>query len=203
MNCWTLLQIRQRLVYNVWWYHEEHWRKCRFFFWYSTWRLVVMTDTSPECHICGESIDVAKSKLQLKPESCSHFMCDGCIEDLILTDPNDEENPNYPCPFCAISETCGTAEPSEVNNDTIKYATSNLVRLTSPTWRFFGVNEAPKTIVVNGNHLEFCQYFSIFHKTRYLIHLTTCNKHILTTSDQNRNLIAHIMDSFDSFFHLF
>ena len=80
-----------------------------------------MTDTSPECHICGESIDVAKSKLQLKPESCSHFMCDGCIEDLILTDPNDEENPNYPCPFCAISETCGTAEPSEVNNDTIKY----------------------------------------------------------------------------------
>ena len=77
-----------------------------------------MTDTSPECHICSESIDVAKSKLQLKPESCSHFMCDGCIEDLILTDPNDEENPNYPCPFCAKSETCGTAEPTEVRNDT-------------------------------------------------------------------------------------
>ena len=42
----------------------------------------------------------------------------------------------------------------------------------------FGVNKAPKTIVVNGNHLEFCQYFSLFRKTRYLIHLTTCNKHI-------------------------
>ena len=82
------------------------------------------------------------------------------------------------------------------------YATSNLVRLTSPTWRFFGVNEAPKTIVVNGNHLEFHQYFSIYCKTRYLIHLTTCNEHILTTSDQNSNLIAHIIDSFDSFFHL-
>ena len=67
----------------------------------------------------------------------------------------------------------------------------------------FWVNEAPKTIVVNGNHMEFHQYFLIYCKTRYLIHLTTCNEHILTTSDQNRNLIAHIMDSFDSFFHLF
>ena len=80
-----------------------------------------MTDTSPECHICGESIDVAKSKLQLKPESCSHFMCDGCIDDLILTDPNDEENPNYPCPFCAKSATCETAELTEVKNDTTQY----------------------------------------------------------------------------------
>ena len=51
--------------------------------------------------------------------------------------------------------------------------------------------------------MEFHHYFSIFHKTRYLIHLTTCNEHILITSDQNRNLIAHIMDSFDPFFHLF
>ena len=84
----------------------------------------------------------------------------------------------------------------------VEYATSNLIRLTSPTWRFFGVNEAPKTIVVNGNHLEFRQYFSIYCKTRYLIHLTTCNEHILNISDQNHNLIAHIMDSFDSFFHL-
>ena len=67
----------------------------------------------------------------------------------------------------------------------------------------FGVNKAPKTIVVNGNHMEFHQYFSVFHKTRYLIHLTTSNEHILTTSDQNCNLIAFIMDSFDSFFHLF
>ena len=60
---------------------------------------------------------------------------------------------------------------------------SRLVRLTSSTWRFFGVNEAPKTIVVNGNHLEFCQYFSLFRKTRYLIHLTTCNKHIFSKLD--------------------
>ena len=67
-------------------------------------------------------------------------------------------------------------------------AASNLVRLMPPTWWFFGVNEAPKTIVVNGNHLEF--------------RLTTCNKHISTTSDQICNLIAHIMESFDSFFHL-
>ena len=68
---------------------------------------------------------------------------------------------------------------------------------------FWSKNKAPKTIVVNGNHLEFCQYFSIYCKTRYLIHLTICNEHILTTSDQNCNLIAYIMDSFDSFFHLF
>ena len=26
----------------------------------------------------------------------------------------------------------------------------------------FGVNEAPKTIVVNGNHMEFCCYFSVY-----------------------------------------
>ena len=76
-------------------------------------------------------------------------------------------------------------------------------RRTSPTRRFFGVNEAPKTIVVHGNHLEFHQYFLIFRKTHYLIHLTTCNEHILTTSDQNRNLIAYIMDTFDPFFQLF
>ena len=42
--------------------------------------------------------------------------------------------------------------------------------------------------------MEFHKYFSIYCKTRYLIHLTTCNEHILTTSDQNRNLIAYIMD---------
>ena len=78
---------------------------------------------------------------------------------------------------------------------------SPLIHLTSPTWRFFGVNEAPKTIVVNGKHMEFPLYFSIFRKTCYLIHLTICNEHILNTLDQNHNLITHIMHNFDSFFH--
>ena len=80
-----------------------------------------MADTSRECHICGESIDMAKPKLQPKPESCCHFMCDGCIEDLILTDPTDDENPTYPCPFCATSETGGEGEPTEVKNDTTRH----------------------------------------------------------------------------------
>ena len=80
-----------------------------------------MADTSRGCHICCESIDVAKSKLQLKPESCCHFMCDGCIEDLILTDPTDDENPTYPCPFCAVTETRGKGEPTEIKNDTTEY----------------------------------------------------------------------------------
>ena len=61
--------------------------------------VTVMTDTKPKCHICGETITTANSKLQLKPESCTHFMCDDCIDDLILTDPDDEQ-PIYPCPFC-------------------------------------------------------------------------------------------------------
>ena len=102
-----------------------------------------------------------------------------------------------------VTKLVDVLAPLQLSGIDLEYATSNLVRLTSPTWLFFGVNEAPKTIVVNGNHLEFCQYFSIYCKTRYLIHLTICNEHILTTSDQNRNLIAYIMDSFDSFFHLF
>ena len=84
-----------------------------------------MTDTSAECHICGESIDVVKSKLQLKPESCCHLMCDGCIDDLILTDPTEEENPSYPCPFCAKFETCG-AEPTEEKNDTAGYESNDV-----------------------------------------------------------------------------
>ena len=49
--------------------------------------------------------------------------------------------------------------------------------------------------------MEFPLYFSIFRKTRYLIHLTICNEHILNTFDQNRNLITYIMHNFDSFFH--
>ena len=61
---------------------------------------------------------------------------------------------------------------------------------------FFGVNEAPKTIVVNGNHMEFCHYLSLFHKTRYLIHLNTCNKHIFTKLDPNGNLLRYIMHNF-------
>ena len=51
--------------------------------------------------------------------------------------------------------------------------------------------------------MEFHLYFSIFRKTRYLIHLTICNEHILNTLDQNRNLITYIKHNFDSFFHLF
>ena len=49
--------------------------------------------------------------------------------------------------------------------------------------------------------MEFPLYFSIFRKTRYLIHLTICNEHILNTFDQNRNLITYIIHNFDSFFH--
>ena len=49
--------------------------------------------------------------------------------------------------------------------------------------------------------MEFPLYFSIFRKTRYLIHLTICNEHILNTFDQNCNLITYIMHNFDSFFH--
>ena len=51
--------------------------------------------------------------------------------------------------------------------------------------------------------MEFHLYFLIFRKTPYLIHLTTCNEHILTELDQNRNLIAYIIHNFDSFSHLF
>ena len=67
----------------------------------------------------------------------------------------------------------------------------------------FGTKCTHGSIVVNGNHMEFHLYFSIFLKTRYLIHLTICNEHILNTLAQNHNLITHFMHNFDSFFHLF
>ena len=67
----------------------------------------------------------------------------------------------------------------------------------------FGTNVLRESIVVNGNHMELCQYFSVFQKTRYLIHLITCHKHVFTKSAKNRNLLRHIIHNFDSFFHPF
>ena len=67
----------------------------------------------------------------------------------------------------------------------------------------FWSKRATKTIVVNGNNLEFRQYFSLFPKNRYLNHLTICNQPLLTKLDRNRHFLIHIIHNFDPFFPSF
>ena len=86
-------------------------------------------DMEPECHICGETITRSNSKLRLKPDFCTHYMCDDCIEDLILTDP-DEEQHVYPCPFCDKTTTIENRPANSYNDHNGKTKTDNFEGFT-------------------------------------------------------------------------